>query len=114
MTIQACCQIVPFETTRIPWLICFSIVIVTLIVLQVPLILVGNKCDLEAERVVAKEQGVQLARQFNCSLMETSAKTRSNVQEVFYDLVRQINKKQVSKKSNDGSMKKKKSSCTVL
>lgn len=91
--------------------------LIALLIVQVPLILVGNKCDLEAERVVNKEQGVQLARQFGCPLMETSAKARIYVQEVFYDLVRQINRKQVdtrkgSKKSAGGS--KKKSSCTIL
>merc|ERR1711922_42611 len=32
---------------------------------DVPLVLVGNKCDLEDERVVGKDQGMNLARQFN-------------------------------------------------
>uniref|UniRef100_A0A3B4AUL5 Uncharacterized protein n=1 Tax=Periophthalmus magnuspinnatus TaxID=409849 RepID=A0A3B4AUL5_9GOBI len=39
------------------------------------MILVGNKCDLEEERVVAKESGLGLARQWNsCAFLETSAK----------------------------------------
>uniref|UniRef100_A0A087Y4C1 Ras-related protein Rap-1b n=1 Tax=Poecilia formosa TaxID=48698 RepID=A0A087Y4C1_POEFO len=60
----------------------------------VPMILVGNKCDLEVERVVAKESGVGLARQWNsCAFLETSAKSKINVNEIFYDLVRQINRK---------------------
>jgi GTPase SAR1 family protein len=29
------------------------------------MILVGNKCDLEDERIVSKEQGMNLARHFN-------------------------------------------------
>ena len=29
------------------------------------MILVGNKCDLEDERVVSKEQGEELAQQFS-------------------------------------------------
>lgn len=50
---------------------------------QVPMILVGNKCDLEVERVVAKESGVGLARQWNsCAFLETSAKSKINVNEV--------------------------------
>ncbi|XP_064632002.1 ras-related protein Rap1 isoform X2 [Lineus longissimus] len=77
---------------------------------QVPMILVGNKCDLEDERVVGKDQGHNLARQFNCSFMETSAKSKINVNEIFYDLVRQINKKNPETKSK----KKKKSGCAIL
>ncbi|XP_004406035.1 PREDICTED: ras-related protein Rap-1b isoform X4 [Odobenus rosmarus divergens] len=60
----------------------------------VPMILVGNKCDLEDERVVGKEQGQNLARQWNnCAFLESSAKSKINVNEIFYDLVRQINRK---------------------
>ena len=45
--------------------------------------LVGNKCDLEDERVVGKDQGNQLSRDFNnCTFMETSAKQKINVNEV--------------------------------
>ncbi|KAG8002472.1 Lysine-specific demethylase 5B-B [Nibea albiflora] len=50
---------------------------------DVPMILVGNKCDLEDERVVGKEQGQNLARQWNnCAFLETSAKSKINVNEV--------------------------------
>lgn len=53
------------------------------IFLQVPMILVGNKCDLEDERVVGKEQGQNLARQWNCcAFLESSAKSKINVNEV--------------------------------
>ena len=46
------------------------------------MILVGNKCDLEDERVVGKDQGQQLARSWNCEFLETSAKQKINVNEV--------------------------------
>ena len=47
------------------------------------MVLVGNKCDLEDERVVGKDQGLNLARQFsNCSFMETSAKAKIGVNDV--------------------------------
>ena len=46
------------------------------------MILVGNKCDLEDERVVGKDQGQNLARQWNCAFLETSAKAKINVAEV--------------------------------
>uniref|UniRef100_A0A2K6G005 RAP1B, member of RAS oncogene family n=1 Tax=Propithecus coquereli TaxID=379532 RepID=A0A2K6G005_PROCO len=51
-------------------------------------------CDLEDERVVGKEQGENLARQWNnCAFLESSAKSKINVNEIFYDLVWQINRK---------------------
>lgn len=46
------------------------------------MVLVGNKCDLEEERVVGKDQGGNLSRQFNCAFMETSAKAKINVNDV--------------------------------
>ena len=54
---------------------------------DVPMVLVGNKCDLEDERVVGKDQGLNLARQFNnCSFMETSAKAKIGVKDVSFCL----------------------------
>ena len=44
--------------------------------------LVGNKCDLEDERVVGREHGQALARKWRCSFLETSAKDRGVVNEV--------------------------------
>ncbi|KAL8583465.1 DNA-binding transcription factor rap1 [Nucella lapillus] len=78
---------------------------------DVPMLLVGNKCDLEDERVVGKDQGQNLARHFNCAFLETSAKARVNVSEIFMDLVRQINKKSPEQ---DGKRQKPKKGCTVL
>lgn len=54
------------------------------------MVLVGNKCDLEEERVVGKDQGVSLARQFNCAFMETSAKAKINVHDVSTKIVKNI------------------------
>ncbi|NXV99934.1 RAP1B protein, partial [Fregetta grallaria] len=77
---------------------------------DVPMILVGNKCDLEDERVVGKEQGQNLARQWNnCAFLESSAKSKINVNEIFYDLVRQINRK-----TPVPGKARKKSSCQLL
>ena len=38
------------------------------------MILVGNKCDMEEERVVSTERGMQLAEQLGVEFYETSAK----------------------------------------
>lgn len=56
----------------------------------IPLVLVGNKLDLAMERKVSHQRGKELSRQWKCPHYETSAKTRTNVDEIFYDLVRQI------------------------
>ncbi|KAG0288867.1 Ras- protein Rap-1b, partial [Dissophora globulifera] len=53
----------------------------------VPIVLVGNKCDLEGDRKVQRQQGVERSVQWgNMPFYETSARTRINVDEVFYDL----------------------------
>ena len=46
------------------------------------MILVGNKCDLEDERVVGSEQGYSLATSWSSAFKETSAKSKINVNEV--------------------------------
>jgi GTPase SAR1 family protein len=61
--------------------------------IQVPIVLVGNKVDLEDQRRVAKTQGLNLSKQFGCAFLEASAKARTNVQEIFATLVRTINKR---------------------
>lgn len=84
---------------------------------EVPMILVGNKCDLEDERVVSKDQGQHLAKQFNCSFMEASAKVKINVPEIFYNLVRQINSKtpdRASMKVGKTKTGKQRSGCCCL
>ena len=103
---------------------------------DVPMVLVGNKCDLEDERVVGKDQGLNMARQFNnCAFMETSAKAKIGVNDVsnlsqifaidfeiadfmisspqiFFDLVRQINKTAPAKKQK--IHKRSKCGCEIL
>lgn len=84
---------------------------------DVPLILVGNKCDLEGERAVSREQGAGLARSWgNTSFMETSAKSKINVNEMFCDLVRQINRRGGDRRNNRRGNKAKddKGCCVVL
>uniref|UniRef100_K3WRR9 Uncharacterized protein n=1 Tax=Globisporangium ultimum (strain ATCC 200006 / CBS 805.95 / DAOM BR144) TaxID=431595 RepID=K3WRR9_GLOUD len=59
---------------------------------SVPIVLVGNKCDLESQRQVSKSEGEQLARRWGCAFMETSAKERINNEDCFYQVVREIRK----------------------
>jgi len=57
---------------------------------KVPMVLAGNKCDLEEKRVVRKEDGQAKATSFNVQFFETSALKKINVDEMFYHLVRQM------------------------
>ncbi|KAJ3444924.1 ras-like protein rasd [Anaeramoeba flamelloides] len=75
---------------------------------EVPMIIVGNKNDLENERQVSKVEGTDLARSFNCPFIESSAKTRTNVDECFVNLVREINKMQKLTQPEEKNTKKKK------
>jgi len=53
-------------------------------------IVVANKADLEYERQVGTHEGRDLAKHFGCRFIETSAKQRLNVDEAFFNLVREI------------------------
>ncbi|KAL0491760.1 GTP-binding protein Rit [Acrasis kona] len=62
---------------------------------NIPIVLVGNKVDLESDRrMVTKEEGEEQAKKFgeSCRFFETSAKLRINVDRIFEELVRLINK----------------------
>ena len=50
--------------------------------------LVGNKTDLDSQRQVTFQEGADLAGRLGIAFMETSAKTGSNVQNTFVELIR--------------------------
>jgi len=79
----------------------------------VPLVVVGNKVDLENERIVSTVEGRDLAKSFSIPFMETSAKQRINVEDAFYELVREIRKDREDT-STGGTKDKKKKRCTIL
>ncbi|KAM0792860.1 Ras GTPase ras2 [Microbotryomycetes sp. NB124-2] len=80
---------------------------------NVPLALVGNKADRSNEREVGREEGQELAKKLGCSFVETSAKTRMNLELAFYDVVRQI-RSQRQGAPNQQVKKKKSRKCTIL
>lgn len=60
----------------------------------------------ESEIANTLTEGEALARQFGCKFIETSAKSRINVENAFYDLVREIrryNKDMASYPSGSGA-----------
>ena len=79
---------------------------------EIPSVLVGNKIDLEHIRVVATQEGEELARENGMVFLETSCKTRVNVEEAFAEIVREIRRSR-SPPSN-GSKNKKKKKCSIM
>merc|ERR1712244_162378 len=64
---------------------------------KVPVLLGGNKVDLEAQREVPTVEGMALAQIWGCPFVESSAKSKMNVNEVFAEIVREMNMKPESK-----------------
>lgn len=61
---------------------------------NVPLVIVGNKLDLEEDRAVSRARAFQISQNWgNAPYYEASARRRANVDEVFIDLCRQIIRK---------------------
>ncbi len=64
---------------------------------EIPMMIVGNKIDLESERVISFEEAKNYANDKKVGYMECSARKRQNIDECFYELVkssRSLNKKQ--------------------
>ncbi|XP_011263535.1 GTP-binding protein Rit2 isoform X2 [Camponotus floridanus] len=67
---------------------------------DIPLVLVGNKYDLQQQRKVTTEEGKALAEELGCPFYETSAALRQFVDDAFFSLVRQIRAKERSRNSH--------------
>ena len=72
---------------------------------RVPMLLVGNKSDLEHQREVSSQEGVNLSNYWGCPFLESSARSTQNVNEVFIEIVREMN----IKPQKDGN-----GCCTIL
>ncbi len=54
------------------------------------IMLVGNKCDLEAKREVSREEGEAFAQKNGLFFLEASAKTAQNVEAAFLETSKKI------------------------
>ncbi|KAL4763781.1 putative RAS small monomeric GTPase (Rsr1) [Aspergillus foveolatus] len=69
---------------------------------NVPIVIVGNKSDLEEDRAVPRARAFSLSQSWGSApYYETSARRRANVNEVFIDLCRQIIRKDAQGRSED-------------
>ena len=60
---------------------------------EVTVMLIGNKCDLEDQREISKEQGEEKAKSFGFSFLETSALSGENLEKGFQMLIEEIYQK---------------------
>mmetsp|Transcript_49575 Transcript_49575/g.91446 ORF Transcript_49575/g.91446 Transcript_49575/m.91446 type:complete len:203 (+) Transcript_49575:83-691(+) len=60
-------------------------------------ILVGNKVDLQDNRKVSHQEGVDLAKRFNMAFFETSAKSGQDVETAFLSIAEKVVEQQQSK-----------------
>ncbi|EFO93598.1 hypothetical protein GCK72_014122 [Caenorhabditis remanei] len=77
---------------------------------DVPMVLVGNKCDL-ASRSVDFRTVSETAKGYGMPNVDTSAKTRMGVDEAFYTLVREIRK---HRERHDNNKPQKKKKCQIM
>ncbi|CAG9136840.1 unnamed protein product [Plutella xylostella] len=85
---------------------------------NIPFLLVGNKSDLQEKRRVPLDACTERAAAWRVPYVETSAKTRDNVDKVFFDLMREIrSRKSDDSRASNGQVKKGKSKrfkCQIL
>jgi GTPase KRas protein len=85
---------------------------------KVPVVIVGNKCDVEDNlREVKADEAQAVAQKNGWKLMEASAKTCYNVEEPFFNVARMIRASQRQEEAPaavDDTKTKKKGKCLLL
>ena len=57
---------------------------------NISIVLIGNKCDLEENRQVPKDDGIKKSEEFKTAFLETSALNGENIEKAFNELIQQI------------------------
>ncbi|CAH0731311.1 unnamed protein product, partial [Brenthis ino] len=82
---------------------------------EFPMLMVGNKADLEHQRVVTLDEAQGLSRELKVPYIECSAKARMNVDQAFHELVRLVRRFQEAERIHIKSeSRNKKKKCTIL
>ncbi|KAK9897814.1 hypothetical protein P389DRAFT_62012 [Cystobasidium minutum MCA 4210] len=82
---------------------------------DIPIVLVGNKTDQAPEREVSSEEGRAMARRMGCEFVETSAKSRQNLELAYYTAVRLIRKQRGEIPGGHATSRKRdRKRCTIL
>ena len=68
---------------------------------NISIVLVGNKCDLDAQRQVTKEAGEEKAKTLNVPFFETSALANIQIEKVFNTMIEDIHEKYSKLAKND-------------
>jgi GTPase KRas len=79
-----------------------------------PMVLVGNKCDLETERNISKLEGKEMAEKMNSPFIEASARARFNVDECFELLIRSARSYNKTNEKVTKGVKHEKKKCLLL
>jgi GTPase KRas protein len=77
---------------------------------NIPFVLCGNKSDIGYQRQVNTIEGLTLAKKLKCPFIECSAKTRYNIDEVWYGIIKEV----VKKRNIKPNIKKKTENCLIL
>ena len=86
---------------------------------EIVMILCGNKSDMEKERVISKEEGENLAKNYGIPFFECSAKNNINIDEIFNTMANNIHSKvgnrySIAMKLNSNNFKKKVEKCCAF
>lgn len=86
---------------------------------NVPFVLVGNKADLIDQRQVPYAAAAERAKEWNCDYIETSAKTKENVDQAYEILMRKVQERKIARGDYKGNVGSKEndslcSSCIIL
>lgn len=81
---------------------------------DVPIVLVGNKCDMTKKRDVETKDAKEVAKNYKCPFLESSAKNDLNITEIFHSLIEQIWQKNGPPHHKDRKKTAEKGGCTLF